>query len=102
MPEGATPDFSAKTVGGDSLSCSEATGDYTLDAISRSTEILFNSWHIRAADSSLSNGGCASSKLLALIGVMPPVGGDALADTEALYDESKFKKAQVVARPAAR
>ncbi len=40
MPKGATPDFSAKTVGGNSLSCPEATGDYTLDAIRRSTETL--------------------------------------------------------------
>jgi hypothetical protein len=42
MPAGATPEFSAKTIAEDSLSCSEVTGDYTLDAISRSTEILFN------------------------------------------------------------
>lgn len=27
------------------------------------------------------------SALDGLIGIMPPVGGDALADTEALYDE---------------
>ena len=31
-----------KLLAEDSLSCSEATGDYTLDAMSRSTEILFN------------------------------------------------------------
>ncbi|RMF30853.1 MAG: hypothetical protein D6759_11125 [Chloroflexi bacterium] len=29
-----------------------------------------------------------ASSLDGLIGVMPPVGGDALADTEALYDEA--------------
>jgi len=40
MPKGATPDFSAKTVGGNSLSCPEATDDYTLAAIRRSTETL--------------------------------------------------------------
>lgn len=28
-----------------------------------------------------------ASSLDSLIGIMPPVGGDALADTEALYDE---------------
>src|SRR5689334_15725025 len=31
-----------KRLAEDSLSCSAATGDYTLDAMSRSTEILFN------------------------------------------------------------
>lgn len=29
-----------------------------------------------------------ASTLTALTGIMPPVGGDALADTEALYDEA--------------
>ena len=42
MPAGATPEFSTKNFAEDSLSCSEVTGDYTLDAMSRSTEILFN------------------------------------------------------------